>query len=264
MARLESLHSNSQKWRLFVSFLPAVIWLYSGCALSGPTAVDSDVISAALTSSIRTSADRENDDSRKPDQFLKFIGLNRGDIVAEINAGPGYYARIYPSLVGNDGHVYVTNAAFVLELFDGLQDRLADSLRSAGNVTLSVQEDNELVLPRLVDVAILNNIYHDLHWQKLDIARWNSSIYRTVRPGGYYIVADHIAEAGSGDRASAELHRIDPTLVKREVLNAGFELIEESDSFRNLEDDHRKTIIDPDIRGRTDRFAFKFRKPGGT
>ncbi len=264
MMHQNSPHGRSRSLISIVSSILALALSISECAVSGPLPVDSNIIQSALASPIRTEDDRENDESRKPDKFIQFIGLNSGETVAEINAGPGYYARIYPNIVGNDGHVFVTNAKFVLGLFDGLQDRLTDSLNSVSNVTLSVQEDNDLSLPRLLDVAILNNIYHDLHWQELDLARWNSSIYRAVRPGGYYIVADHIAEAGSGDRDSSKLHRIDPTLVKKEILDAGFELIEESDIFRNPNDDHTLMIVDPGIRGQTDRFLFKFRKPNQT
>ncbi len=261
MMHQHALHTRYQSLKLIVPLICALVCSISGCSVSSPSIVEPDFIKAALASSIRTADDRENDASRKPDEFIRFIGLNRGDVVAEINAGSGYYARIYPSLVGSDGHVFVTNAKFVLGLFDGIQGRLADSLNTVNNVTLSVQEDNEILLPRRLDVAILNNIYHDLHWQKLDLARWNSSVYRALRPGGYYIVADHIAEAGSGERDSSKLHRIDPTLVKSEILDSGFELIDECDIFRNPNDDHKSMIVDPKIRGTTDRFVFKFRKP---
>lgn len=93
------------------------------------------------------------------------------------------------------------------------------------------------------------------------MVRWNNSVYRALRPGGIYIVADHRAEIGSGDRDSAELHRIDPGLIKSEVLAAGFVLVEEGDIFRNPDDDHKHMIMDPVVRGRTDRVLLKFRKP---
>jgi predicted methyltransferase len=238
--------------------LPLLAWS-TGYATASTT--NPETIVAALASSARSADDRSNDESRKPAAFLEFLGLQPGDVVAEINAGSGYYARIYPNLVGEEGHVYVTNARFVLELFDGIQERLAKILLSFSNVTLSTQDDNYLSVPRPLDVAILNNIYHDLHWQELDLSLWNRSIYDSLRPGGHYIVADHAAAAGSGNRDAAELHRIDPAFVKREVLSASFELVEESALFRNPADDHSLMIIRPEIRGQTDRFLFRFRKP---
>ena len=57
------------------------------------------------------------------------------------------------------------------------------------------------------------------------------------------------------------MHRIDPAIVIRELEAAGFALIEQGDFLRNPADDHAKAIFNPEIRGRTDRFVLKFRKP---
>ena len=58
-----------------------------------------------------------------------------------------------------------------------------------------------------------------------------------------------------------KLHRIDPAVVKAEVLAAGFTLEAESDLLRNPADPKTALVFDPAIRGHTDQFIFKFRKP---
>jgi predicted methyltransferase len=74
-------------------------------------------------------------------------------------------------------------------------------------------------------------------------------------------VLDHVAAAGSGGRDTSTLHRIDPEAVKSEVVAAGFVFAGESKVLANAKDDHTAKVFDPSIRGQTDQFIFKFRKP---
>ena len=52
-----------------------------------------------------------------------------------------------------------------------------------------------------------------------------------------------------------------PATVRADFERAGFVLEAQSDMLRNPEDDHSKNVFDPSIRGRTDRFIYRFRKP---
>ena len=58
------------------------------------------------------------------------------------------------------------------------------------------------------------------------------------------------------------LHRIDPAIVIEDMTAAGFELEGQSDLLRNPDDDHSKSVFDPELRGKTDRFVMRFRNPG--
>ena len=73
---------------------------------------------------------------------------------------------------------------------------------------------------------------------------------------------DHVAEAGSGLRDTDTLHRIDPAEVKKEVEAAGFVFAGESKVLHNPDDNHTLKVFDASLRGKTDQFIFKFRKPG--
>jgi predicted methyltransferase len=90
----------------------------------------------------------------------------------------------------------------------------------------------------------------------------NRAVFESLVPGGVYGVIDHFAEDGSGARDVKTLHRVDAQLVKKEILAAGFELEAESELLRHPEDDRTKNVFDEDIRGKTDRFIYRFRKPG--
>jgi predicted methyltransferase len=82
-----------------------------------------------------------------------------------------------------------------------------------------------------------------------------------MKPGGVVGVVDHIANPGDTRATVDKLHRIDPATVKADFKRAGFVLEGQSDMLRNPADDHSLNVFDPKIRGTTDRFAFKFRKP---
>ncbi len=57
------------------------------------------------------------------------------------------------------------------------------------------------------------------------------------------------------------LHRIEESVVKDELKQAGFVLEAESDVLRNPADPHTAMVFDPSIRGKTDQFVLRFRKP---
>jgi predicted methyltransferase len=104
--------------------------------------------------------------------------------------------------------------------------------------------------------------YHDMHNRpNADLVAFNKQMLAMLKPGGIYIVIDHAAQTGSGKRDTGTLHRIDPELVKSEVLAAGFEFVGESAVLRNPADTKDKGVREVP-RGKTDQFVYKFRKPG--
>ena len=71
---------------------------------------------------------------------------------------------------------------------------------------------------------------------------------------------DHAAAAGAGTRDAQSLHRIEPASARREVESAGFILEAESALLANKDDAHSLKAFDPSIKGRTDRFVYRFVK----
>jgi predicted methyltransferase len=124
--------------------------------------------------------------------------------------------------------------------------------------------------PRSLDAAIFVMSFHDMYWRPAD-GSWARTdpmlmlrkLHAAMKVGGVVIVQDHVAVPG-GDTAEVvdKLHRIDPEVVRRDFKAAGFALEAESTIFAHAEDDHGKGVFDPAIRGRTDQFLFKFRRPG--
>jgi predicted methyltransferase len=123
--------------------------------------------------------------------------------------------------------------------------------------------------PASLDAALFVMSYHDLYWRPAD-GSWNATradvlltkLFQVLKPGGVVVVQDHVAKPG-GDPAVVvdKLHRIDPALVKRDFEQAGFVFDGSSDVLANSTDDHTKLVFDESIRGKTDQFIYRFRKP---
>ncbi|MDE1147512.1 MAG: methyltransferase [Azospirillaceae bacterium] len=226
----------------------------------------SAAITAAVEDTHRPQADRDRDADRKPADMLAFAGVKPGDKVVDFIGGSGYFTRLFAKAVGPKGRVYNVLPGEIAtrspKAVDG-QKALAED-KSYGNIVPLIQPVDSPVIPEKVDVVWTSQNYHDLHDAFLgpaDVAKVNKAIFDALKPGGVYIVLDHAAEAGSALRDTDTLHRIDPETVKKEVLAAGFVLEGEDTSLRNPSDNHTLKVFDPSLRGHTDQFIFKFRKP---
>jgi predicted methyltransferase len=132
------------------------------------------------------------------------------------------------------------------------------------NITVLRQSVEAFAPPEPLDLVWTSMNYHDMHdsfFGPADLAKVNKAIFDALKPGGIYVVMDHAAAPGSGLRDTETLHRIDPAAVKKEVTAAGFVLEAESDVLHNPADKHTAKVFDPAIRGKTDKFLFRFRKP---
>jgi predicted methyltransferase len=226
-----------------------------------------DVIAAAIADPARPDVDRERDANRKPAETVAFSGIKPGDQVAELLPGGGYFTRIFSKVVGAGGHVYAlvparsTDAPADMPDFAARVKAIAADANYA-NVSVVVEPFSQLKVPAPVDVVWTSDNYHDLHnLPGLDVGVFNQMVFEALKPGGLYIVLDHAAESGSGNRDTSTLHRIDVESVKHEVLAAGFVLVGASDALHQANDPHTVKIFDPSVRGKTDQFILKFRKP---
>ena len=215
---------------------------------------------AAAISDPGRAEDAKNDERRHGADLVAFAGVKPGDTVLELVPGGGYFTRIFSKVVGDKGHVY----AAVPKPMEKYADKTKTLPQSYPNVEVLLQPADALKTPKLVDVAFTSQNYHDYPDKFMgptDPAILDKQVFAALKPGGTFIVIDHVAEAGSGLRDTDTLHRIDPAFVKKQVEAAGFEYVGESDVLRNPNDDHKKIVFDDSIRGHTDQFVYKFRKP---
>jgi predicted methyltransferase len=226
-----------------------------------------DNIAAAVADSNRPDTDKMRDANRKPAETLAFTGVKSGALIAELLPGGGYFTRLFSKAVGSSGHVYAIVPAPLPDAPADVPDSAARVKAIAAdpnyaNVSVVVEPFSQLRVPAPVDLVWTSQNYHDLHnFPGLDLGVFNKMVFDDLKPGGIYLVLDHRAEAGSGGRDTKTLHRIDPETVKKEVLAAGFVFVGSSDLLRQPSDNHSLKIFDPAVRGKTDQFILKFRKP---
>ena len=224
-------------------------------------------ISAAAADAARPEADTKRDADRHPALTLAFAGVKPGDQVVELVPGSGYFTRLLSSIVGPKGKVYAVAPPRRPQAAADSPDPAAPVQAIAadphyGNVTVSVQRFAQLALPKGVDLVWTSQNYHDFHnLPDIQVVDIDKAVFKALKPGGVYIVSDHAAEAGSGFRDTSTLHRIDREAVKKEVISAGFKFEGSSDILSNKDDPHTAKVFDPNMRGHTDQFILKFRKP---
>jgi len=241
------------------------VMLAAAAAIAVPVGVvaKSDVapaIAKALADPAR--ADQANDDTRRhAADVVAFSGVKPGWQVVDFLPGQGYWTRIFTGVVGPSGHVYALwpsasgdRAKATVEALNG---------RKLGNVTAAV-DPGLITLDTPVDLVWTVQNYHDLPnggRGEAALNAFNAAVFKALKPGGTYVVIDHVAPAGSGLSDTETLHRIDQAIVKKEVLAAGFTFAGESKALANPKDDHTLKVFDAKIRGVTDQFVYKFRKP---
>ena len=225
-------------------------------------------IAQALDSPSRLEADVAKDDLRHPAEVLAFFEIKPGDHVLDLFSGGGYYTTIVSGVVGPEGSVTAhNNDAYLAYAKDELAQRSARGPQE--NVSSLISEANDLDLPAARYYAVLAVLtWHAFYyvdepigWPKIDSERMVETLCSTLKPGGVLGIVDHAAAAGSDVDATAQtLHRIDPARVKADLDNDCFEFEGEASFLRNTADDHSLSMSDESVRGRTDRFVFKFRR----
>ena len=222
---------------------------------------------AAVADSSRPDSDTTRDADRKPAQTLAFVGIKSGDKVADYVADAGYFTRLFASVVGSTGHVYAVEptAFFKFEHFVKAVAELQGYAVTHPNVTVTTAAALEgLKFPEKLDLFWISRNYHDLHDEfmgPVDIAAFNKAVYSALKPGGVYVILDHSAAPGAPANVTETLHRIESSTVRREVEAAGFKFDSESSILANPADPRTAKVFDQTIRGHTDQFILKFRKP---
>ena len=249
-----------------IAILIAVVAFIPG-AFALDNASNSTPVTMAVADSSRPDADKTRDPDRKPEQTLVFIGIKPGDQVADYGARGGYFTRLFSSVVGSKGHVYAVEptAFFQFESFRKDAMGLQDYPIAHPNVTVTTADALEgLRFPEKLDLFWISQNYHDLHDKfmgPVDIAAFNKAVYEALKPGGLYVILDHSAAPGAAADVTVTLHRIEPWTVRREVEAAGFKFDSESSILANPTDPRTAIIFDKTIRGHTDQFILKVRKP---
>jgi predicted methyltransferase len=209
----------------------------------------------------RSDADRVIDQRRQPEKLLAFYDVRPGMRVLDLGAGAGYNAELLARVVGPQGIVYAQNSRYLLENI--VKGRFDERLKKPvmRNVARVVRDFDDPVPPeaRNLDLVTFNFVYHDTVWLGVDRNKMNRAVFAALKPGGVYVVADHSARPGAGVSAVKTLHRIEQSVVLREVEAAGFRPVAEAAFLRNPDDPRNAPVFKPKVPN--DEFVLKFVKP---
>ena len=238
----------------------------TGCMTmaDGGTATPADY-AAALADPARPAAERERDAARMPAELLAFAQVSRGEKVGDFIMGGGYLTRILAATVGPAGRVYAFQPAEFIAFMPqyGTDQRTVDA--AYDNVVAVAGSAPTPTWPEPLDTIITVQNFHDLY-NKVAPAGTGllaaRNLYAALKPGGTMVVVDHSATAGTGSALSDSLHRIDKATVIDAFTKAGFRFEAESDLYARPGDPRTANVFDPAIRGKTDQFTLRFRKPG--
>lgn len=227
-----------------------------------------DLYASALSNPERPMKDRERDKNRKPDQVLSFFNVKPGDRVLDLFSSNGYYVEILNSIVGDDGRVIAhNNQSYLSYETDAIEKRYQGGRLE--NVDRYDVEANDIDLPEgFVDIAIMILSFHDLFyqpedksWPTIDEEKFLGAVFKALKKGGLVGIVDHVAPKGSDQTSGNVTHRISRDIVKNKMSAAGFVFSGETDILKNSEDDGARSMWEESIRGKTDRFVMRFRKP---
>lgn len=230
----------------------------SGCA--GTAGRESIDYAALVAAPDRSAADRETDRRRKPHLLLAFAGVRPGMKVLDVGAGGGYSTELLARAVGGRGTVFAQDSTALPER---IRARFDERLKkpSMKNVVRIVRSYDDPLPQGVGDFELITFFfaYHDTAFMDVDRTRMNRRLFEALAPGGALVVADHSAQPGAGVGVVKSLHRIEESVLRREVEAAGFKLVAEADFLRNP-DDLRDAVV---FRAETpvDEFVLKFVKP---
>ncbi|HEY3948665.1 methyltransferase [Phenylobacterium sp.] len=198
-------------------------------------------------------------------EVLKFVGVKPGWKMADIF--PGRFATAFGKAVGPSGKVYGFTPDEIVKVHPGIADlKVARAKDPAwANVTALTSPMNDMALPSGLDAVFIRQNYHDLHVRFMgpaDVPAFNRKVYAALKPGGVFIIIDHVAPAGVDETTAVNrLHRINPADVRAEVEAAGFKFDGESKALAEPADDHTHMVLETSVLGKTDQFMYRFRKP---
>lgn len=243
----------------------SISMLFTGAALADDFTATEEKLKAAMSAEVRTERDTERDDNRMPVETLKFFGLRDDMRVVELIPGGGWYTKLLVPTLKEKGEYfaalgtgYLKRSLKETEGFEDMNIVAEDAKlwREDGARFYSLELSGLGVTD--ADMVMTFRNYHNFHAKGR--AAMNKAAFDALKPGGIYAVVDHTARHMEPQR-DTNRRRIDPVLAIKEIQEAGFEFVDFTDLHYREDDELEYEVGAKSVRGNTDRWTLKFRKP---
>jgi len=237
-------------------------------ALAAPLAAHAQTVPAPIATALgdagRPQADKDRDAGRHPGEILAFAEVAPGEKVADFIMGGGYWTRILAPTVGAKGKVYAYQPAEFIQFRAAYAEEQKAAVAGRANVVALSDSLKSFAFPEPLDAIVTVQNWHDLHLKSAPPGAAKAiakKLYDSLKPGGVLLVIDHVANTDPEFALPQTLHRIDPAAARAEIESVGFKFEGELPRLRNTADPHTANVFTPEVRGKTDQFIYKFRKP---
>ncbi len=242
---------------------------------SGAAEIDADAVRRAMRVEGRLTDDISRDSRSRPETVIPLLHIEAGATVVDIFGSGGYYSELLARVVGEEGEVWLhNNDGFEAWGINGLRDRfdrrdpgnIVRHTRSGINLDLGVQTmDAAIIVMALHDIYVIPKRYNGEEYvpvgRPANARYFLEQIYAALKPGARFVVVEHSGDPAMQSEEIFDLHRMDESFARSELLSVGFRFVESSDALRNVNDDRSAIVFDEDIQGQTDRYVLSFEKP---
>ena len=136
--------------------------------------------------------------------------------------------------------------------------------RGRANVVANRESLRSFTFAEPLDLIVTVQNWHDMHLKAFPAgasAMIAGKLFAALKPGGTLLLIDHVGVDATPFSVADTLHRGDAAATRAEMTAAGFRFDGESRLLAMPGDPHTASVFDPAIRGKTDQFVFRFRKP---
>jgi arsenite methyltransferase len=119
----------------------------------------------------------------KPDEIIKNLYIQKGDIIADIGAGGGHFTFEFSRKVGKNGRVYAIDTN--KKSLDFINDKSKKEL--INNIKTVLADENGISLPEKVDTFFLRNVFHHLP----EMVEYFKNIKQFLKDDGKIAIVDY-------------------------------------------------------------------------
>jgi cyclopropane fatty-acyl-phospholipid synthase-like methyltransferase len=157
----------------------------------------------------------ERVESEKPEELLDALGIEKGDVVADIGAGPGFFSLRAAQHVGPRGKVFAVDVQ--QEMIDGLR-RMTQKAGLENIVPILGSVEDPKLPENSVDEVLIIIAYHEFSHP----AEMMHHIYTAMKRDARMLIVEYKAE--DPDSRVSPAHKMRATDILSEISGFGFRL----------------------------------------